>query len=488
MPSQVVNVAEGKELNISLGFVANSVTINNLTQSWCYEKQSQTFIPPYQYGVVIPIPGTDTGDIQWRTPTSLPVGPVGSGVLSATYTSASLVPSNGVSVFTQQTQIVLGVVPTSGFTTFVLPGGCQGLLITQISATTGVAVTVTGVTTGNNYFSGTSPPGLALIVPVSPTSDRSVTVTDQRADGGLSVIALFTSPPEPVTLITTLPPANASTNLTEIGGTAVSDTVPGMLDVNLQDVGGVALAAHAAGAVPVDIQDIGGTAVSNVVPGTLDVNIKDVAGSAAGVLNVNIADLKGSASVVGQQLMAASFPVVIASDDTVAENLTQIKGVAVGASLGGAFAGVLPVEGFSFYTSGIATAFINAHLQTMQRPTMSVLSTRISVVVAGGVLIAAPGVGSSIVLRKLRFSVSAAALAADVIVFGTALTGATLARFEIPVGAAAQPQQNVYAMDWDDFLIGDNLPVDVSSNVATFTNVSIIITYSVVATASWPTS
>jgi hypothetical protein len=192
-------------------------------------------------------------------------------------------------------------------------------------------------------------------------------------------------------------------------------------------------------------------------------------------------------------VMAASLAVVIASDQSaVAENLAQIDGAQVAKyTTGGVFTGTAKQVISGDVTPANAVGGgqgINTprYVAVLQRPTMSLLSARVSVIVAGGILIGAPGVGNSIVLRKLRFSVSAAALAADVIVFGTTLTGNNLARFEIPVGAAAQPQQNDYALDWDDYLIGDNLPVDVSSNVATFTNVSIMITYSVVITLNWP--
>jgi hypothetical protein len=480
MPSQPVNVKEGTELNVSLGFVANSVTIYNLTQSWAYEKQSQTFIPPYQYGVVIPIPGTDTGDIQWRTPTSLSAGPVGTGTLTATYTSDALAPSNGVSVFTQQTSVVIATV-NNGITSgpLSLPGGTQALmLVAQGVATLGYRIL--GLTTAAFYGTATGVPS-GQIVPVSATADPQVTVTNLGTGVPIVVIALFTSEPEPIQ--------------------SVSIT----------------------GTVTDNLTQIGGTPVSNVVPGTLDVNLKDVGGSPSGVLNVNIADLNGSASVVGQELMAASFPVVIASnqsalsvnandnlsqvggagvtlgskvsassipvvvasDDTLADNLTQIKGTAIITPTisTAALNGVLSVAG-AFQPRGAAN---ESYLSVKERPSIQLVSGLFTLVAGTGqTLIAAPGVGFSIVLRKAYFSVSAAPAATCLLSLGTVSSGATLYRLAIILAAAATPLLQSETMPWDDYLVGDNLPVIITASQGMSTEA--VVTYSIVTTALWPTN
>lgn len=226
MTRQVFNVAEGKELNQSFGFVANAVTVNNLTQSWAYVREAQTFIPPYQYGVVIPLPGTDIADITWRTPTSLPTGPVGNGTASVTYTDASLPPSNGVSVFTQQTQVVLNAGFAAGTQTFTLPAGCQALLIVPLTVTFVVSCQVKGLTTGAFYFSGaTAGAGQGLIIPVAPAADPSVSVQNLSAFTSIAVIALFTSEPEPITNISAIVSFAVANLLTPAGAT------PGYLPV-----------------------------------------------------------------------------------------------------------------------------------------------------------------------------------------------------------------------------------------------------------------
>src|ERR1700722_20266154 len=211
MTQQVVNVTEGQPLNASLGFVANSVTINNITQSWAYVSAAQQFIPPYQYGVVLNLPGTDTGDIVWQTPTSLPVGPLGSplGTLTATYTTATLTPSNGMSVFTQQTSVVLGEVGTGLSINFTLPAGTQALMLASTGLTT-VSYDIVGVATKSTYGKTNAVPS-AAIVPVSPIADPVVQVNNQ----GFSfiVIALFTSQPEPTQQVIATIPAGVNVDI-----------------------------------------------------------------------------------------------------------------------------------------------------------------------------------------------------------------------------------------------------------------------------------
>ncbi len=215
------------------------------------------------------------------------------------------------------------------------------------------------------------------------------------------------------------------------------------------------------------------------MPGTLDVNIKDVLGSPTGALAVNLVDLLGNP-------ISAFNPVPVRTDAGAIQevDLIQVNGVTI--ILGRAAASAsLPVALDSGMT---VTPVTRIYLPVLQRPTFSLLVVRVNVIVAGGILIAAPGVGSTIVLRKVKITYTAAALAADVISMGTTLTGSQLAQWGIAIGAAATPDVGMLEMDWEDFAVGDNLPVDISSNVATFTNTSVMITYSVVTTANWPTA
>jgi hypothetical protein len=457
---QVLNVAEGQPLQQSLGFVANSVTINNITQSWAYERMTQTFIPPYQYGVIIVLPGSDVAEIQWQTPTSLPVGPVGTGTLAATYTTTTLVPSNGMSVFTQQTTLVLGKANPPGTTDFTLPAGCQALLIVTTAPGT-VSVEVAGVATGDIYFFGTGGQEGGIIVPISALNDPIVAITN-GGPNPLTVIALFTSQPEPITEV------------------AVTGSGGGPVSVNVAQVDGTAIPTSQ---LPVTLNQIGGTPVSNVVPGTLDVNIKDVGGSPTGVLNVNIADLNGSASVVGQELMAASFPVVIASDQSaVAENLTQISGTAVRtteASAAGAFVpGVLPVQGTTLVATGAA-----GYLTVLQRPIFDVFAgTFVLVATVGQTVIAAPGVGFSIIVNRIHVSYAAAPAAAAGLQFGTVSGGVSVGELGISITAATADKELVYD---GGFNIGTNLPLIITATVADAPYIDVM--YSIVTSANWPT-
>lgn len=482
MSQQVFNVTEGQPLNQSFGFVANAVTINNLTQSWCYVSAAQQFIPPYQYGVVIPLPGADIADIVWQTPTSLPVGPVGTGTLSATYTDAKLVPSNGVSVFTQQTTVALKptVSQAGGSVFYTLPGGCQAVLLIGTSGGPFIA-SVFGTTTNKYYANAFTAQGGGLIVPVAPAVDPVVQIAISTGGVTVQVIALFTSQPEPVTAVAIS--GTAAENLTQIAGNPVSNTVPGTLDVNIKDVNGSAVPG-AAGMFPVDLQRLAGAVLAPAVAGSLDINIKDVGGSPTGVLSVNLADLNGSASVVGQQAMAASFPVVIASDQSaLPANLTQIKGVALSTQM----AGVQDVElrGIGSPASPPLSPAGLQYLQVIPRPTISVAAVSAKAVTnAGVVLIAAPGIGSSIVLRRIELAASVAPAAVTGLTFGTTLTGSQLGAWVLDVAAAGAIDN--FALDFQDFLVGDNLPVDMSASTVAGSTFWGKITYSVVATANWP--
>lgn len=439
MPRQAINVTEGTPDQSPLGFVANSVTVNNITQSWAYIAAAQTFIPPYQYGVVIPLPGSDVSDVRWQTPTSLPVGPTGTGTLSATYTTDALAPSNGVSVFSQQTTVVLGTIATGTPTVFVLPGGTQALLLVSTGGQP-FGGSVVGIQSGADYFSGNGTAVQGLIVPVSAITDFSVRVT-YTALGSCVVIALFTSQPEPIVSVGVTP-----------GGGAV-------FNENLTEVNGVPVIGAA---------------------GTLGVDIRDVGGSSSGALNVNIADLNGSASVVGQEPMAASFPVVIASNQSaVPENITQVASTA---TTTWSPAGVLPVGGFQNYTGSAGGK--SSYLEVLQRPTFLVVPfTATFVAGTGQQVIAAPGAGNSLVIRRIVITLDGVPLSAGFIKIGTASGSQSLGGFyagTVATGFTCYPPP----FDYGDFLVGDNLPLFVTP--AVINTLGVTVMYSIVTTNNWP--
>lgn len=128
----------------------------------------------------------------------------------------------------------------------------------------------------------------------------------------------LTNVPAPST-VTTSPPANATTNVTKIGGTALAlgqvvmtASIPVVLasnqtavDGNITKVGGSTLA-------------LGQTTASASIPVVL----------ASDQTGLNVSKIGGSALALGQLTMAASIPVVLASDQT-GLNISKIGGSAL---------------------------------------------------------------------------------------------------------------------------------------------------------------
>jgi hypothetical protein len=106
-----------------------------------------------------------------------------------------------------------------------------------------------------------------------------------------------------------------------VGGTGTSvETTAGVLDYNLKNVNNSAVSTAASGVQKVGI--VGGTGTSfETTAGVLDANVKNIGNSAiataaAGVQKIGISDSSGSAITIGQQTMANSVPVTLASNQT----------------------------------------------------------------------------------------------------------------------------------------------------------------------------
>jgi hypothetical protein len=379
---EAITYTEGVDGNTSIGFTARAVTIDNYSQSWIYIQGGQKYVRPWAYGCVVPISGMDQGQVQWRTPGSLPVPPptVPIGFVNTHWTDADLPGSEGTLLFQAQNQSI--VIDTSVGTgvnvTHVVqvPAGTQalGVMLSSGSVVPNAIVQLTGVQSGFQYYVG-NPMASAVVMPL-PSSG----VIDQAFDNPVPLNPL-------------------DQTVTFLVRAAVGTTAQ--------------LVAFPYSPAPQIVQVVNTMAPSNIT--------------------------------------GAVAPLIVSPSG--ASTITPVT------------QGYLPV---------------------LQRPTFNLLVTRVNVIVAGGILIAAPGVGQSIVLRKVLVTLSAAAAAVAVISMGTTLTGADLAQWGLPIGAAATPDIDQLPWTWDDYLVGDNKPVDISSNVATFTNTSVMITYSVVTTAQWP--
>lgn len=108
----------------------------------------------------------------------------------------------------------------------------------------------------------------------------------------------------------------------------------------------------------------------------------------------------------------------------------------------------------------------------------------------GRSLIAAPGVGNNVVLRRLKISYSAVPTLAGGIFIGTVSGGSSLGVMGVIVPAAANPLPPADDFVWDGagYAIGDNLPVFVTVVTATGVALDVTVWYSIVVTIDWPTS
>lgn len=177
-------------------------------------------------------------------------------------------------------------------------------------------------------------------------------------------------------------------------------------------------------------------------------------------VSANITEIGGASLFLGQTTMANSIPVVIASNQSA---------VQVGPTL---------------EPGGNAAQL---YLPVLQRPTLLVATANTAFAANTGVsMIGAPGAGYQIVLRKIMFALNGNPAANSVIEIGTASGDASVGRHSVVTGVAAFPGEQSWEMDWEDYAIGDNLPLYITCTTAL--NMTTTITYSLVRTANWPTS
>lgn len=101
MVSQWATTPEGTDYNLSQNFVVKSVRVDNLTASWMYSVDANYYIPPYYYGVVFNITGTDVPTLQWKTPPTIMPNPRGKGTARVEFFDTEQVPSSGLLVYNQ---------------------------------------------------------------------------------------------------------------------------------------------------------------------------------------------------------------------------------------------------------------------------------------------------------------------------------------------------------------------------------------------------
>lgn len=248
MPLQVTefDVTEQVRLNRQLGFIAHSVTVDNLSASWLRVQGCGRFVPPFTYGFAGSlIGGTQQANVTWETPIGILPPTAGAGQAQIIYTAGDLAPSNGQPVVTPTQQVICTVDPASVVTGFIgataslsankvtfdangnspggqivsfdvtVPAGANSLILdgvllyVTLGTPAGAQVQVTGKTTGTLYLNTAAPsvspslgqqPQLPAFCVVSPAADSKVTVivsanilggSGADVSGSIEVIASF---------------------------------------------------------------------------------------------------------------------------------------------------------------------------------------------------------------------------------------------------------------------------------------------------------
>lgn len=194
-----------------------------------------------------------------------------------------------------------------------------------------------GVTTdgsGNLYSNQVIVDGTAAGNKAAVTSGNAL-----KVDG-----SAVTQPVSISTAVTTSPPANASTNVSQVGGSTVSlgqTTMTGSIPVVLpsnQSTINVNCSSGCPGSGPADESTFTqGTTSFSPIGGFFNNSVTNLTSGQGGVVQLtndrmmftNLGKVGGTAVSLGQKTMSSSLPVAIASDQgTLTTNVAQINGTA----------------------------------------------------------------------------------------------------------------------------------------------------------------
>jgi hypothetical protein len=305
--------------------------------------------------------------------------------------------------------------------------------------------------------------------------------------------------PSPQSTVTVLwqAPQNLS-NPTPSGGTAILQ----WSDADVITTQAVPLSAFGINtSIPLGVVGHGSNANFALPPGCKSLLLTPPSGSLSSVYVCKVvgntsSSLYGVVSIVGggnSPLGSAIVPVTPALDPIVNVAITgSLNGIEVVALFDPADEPAPGIQTISLGGIPGGTGVIqpngsNPYLMVQPRPSFKTTTGVFNLVVGTGqTVIAAPGSGSSLVLRKLHIDYSAAPAGAVALGFGTASGGASLGEFWYLLGAAANPTMPK-RWDWDDLLVGDNLPLVITSLTGgnAFNSV-LTVTYGIVTTLNWP--
>lgn len=93
-------ITSGKSLDgEQIGFVAQGLVVENITNQWYYEPARRRFIPPYQSGVTIPLGGSQTATLRCIPPGHIAqAAPIVGEYVSCTWTSDPIPAGGGINV------------------------------------------------------------------------------------------------------------------------------------------------------------------------------------------------------------------------------------------------------------------------------------------------------------------------------------------------------------------------------------------------------
>lgn len=219
MPTHAFTLAEGQAYNQAQTFAVRSVIVDNLTASWLFVQDAVRPVPPFQYGVVLPLPTANPAPrIYWQTPAGLFAPTPGSGTAYITMVDGELPPSNGQPVITPSQQVFctlqvqaggtqisptavqLGPTGASPGTAFILvnvPAGANSVTIVGQMPGSVTSVQLQGMTTLTQYMSvttGNNPAGLIepplfAIIEVGADTQLALQIP-MAAHGGTDIISV----------------------------------------------------------------------------------------------------------------------------------------------------------------------------------------------------------------------------------------------------------------------------------------------------------
>ena len=208
MYSRTFTPTEGVNLEAELPFTAVTVVCDNVTPSWLLLPGAHRPVPPFQYGVTMPIsPGSQVAQAFWVTPSKV-IAPTPSNAQAyITFLDVEMTPSNGTPIVvpTQQVNLVgpidvvgkaAGAVVASAVP---VPPGANALMVVfdEADITNVTSIAVVDHVGNYQYIDMTTPrianPAVGIFSPAAGGSvDLQVqTFSDGQVIRGMRLIAAF---------------------------------------------------------------------------------------------------------------------------------------------------------------------------------------------------------------------------------------------------------------------------------------------------------